>query len=638
MKFGYIKVGAYTPEIKVADCSYNVQSIICGINTAKDNGVKILVMPELCVTGYTCADLFYQKILLDGAIDGVKEIAKNTQNSDMLVFVGAPYKIDDKLFNCAFALHRGEIVGIVPKTHIPDYNEYSEKRYFASGKNVKTSVYIDGKEIPFGTDLLFSDPDFSNCVVGAEICEDLWAVNPTSTMLANNGATIIANLSASNETVGKAQRFKSFISSQSARLVCGYVSANAGEGESTTDLVFAGHNLICENGKVLNESQLFSTGLITSEIDVDFLNYERTKTARDFIPCDEQFLKIPVNFDKVNTKLTRIYPTMPFVPNESKMDERASLVLQMQAQALKKRIIHTNTKSLVIGVSGGLDSSLALLVAVKAMKLCNRDTRDIIAVTMPCYGTTKRTYNNAKQLADALGVTLRKVNIAKAVDRHFIDIGHDKSVTDVTFENAQARERTQVLMDIANQTGGMVIGTGDLSELALGWATYNGDHMSMYGVNCSVPKTLIRYLVAYYVKTENNKLGKVLADILATPVSPELLPAKDGEIAQVTEDIVGPYELHDFYLYYFVRMGFAPSKIYEIATYTFEGKYTKETIYKWLKTFLRRFFIQQFKRSCVPDGVKIGSVGLSPRGDWKMPTDAVSAMWINELDEYVKEN
>ena len=638
MKFGFIKVGAYTPEIKVADCSYNVKSIICGINHAKENGVKILVTPELCVTGYTCADLFFQKVLLDGAIEGVKEIAKETQKSDMLVFVGAPLKIDEKLFNCAFALHRGKIIGIVPKTHIPDYNEYSENRYFASGNNVKTSVYIDGNEIPFGTDLLFSDPEFPKCVVGAEICEDLWAVNPTSTVLANNGATVIVNLSASNETVGKSQRFKSFISSQSARLVCAYISANAGDGESTTDLVFAGHNIICENGKILSESQLFSTGLISSEIDVEFLSYERGKTARDFTPCDEQFLKIPVNFDYENTKLTRIYPTMPFVPSESKMDERASLVLQMQAQALKKRIMHTNTKSLVIGVSGGLDSSLALLVAVKAIKLCNRDTKDIIAVTMPCYGTTKRTYNNAKQLADALGVTLRKVNISKAVDRHFIDIGHDKSVTDVTFENAQARERTQVLMDIANQTGGMVIGTGDLSELALGWATYNGDHMSMYGVNCSVPKTLIRYLVAYYVKTENNKLGKVLADVLATPVSPELLPAKDGEIAQVTEDIVGPYELHDFFLYYFVRMGFTPSKIYEIATYTFEGKYSKETIYKWLKTFLRRFFVQQFKRSCVPDGVKIGSVGLSPRGDWKMPTDAVSAMWINELDEYVKEN
>lgn len=638
MKFGFIKVGAYTPEIKVADSNFNVQSIIAGINQAKENKVKILVMPELCVTGYTCSDLFFQKILLDCAIDGIRKIAQATLNSDMLVFVGAPIKIEENLYNCAFALHKGEIIGIVPKTFIPDYNEYSEKRYFSSGKDVKTSVFIDGKEIPFGADLVFTDFDLPNCVVGAEIGEDLMAVNPTSTTLVNNGATIIVNLSAFNEIVGKALRVKTFITSQSARLVCGYISANAGDGESTTDLVFAGRNIVCENGKILCESQPFSNGLITSEIDVDFIVYERTKTAREFISSSEPFVKIPLKFDKEKTELTRIYPTMPFVPSESKMDERARLILEMQAQALKKRILHTNTKSLVIGVSGGLDSSLALLVAVKAMKLCKRETKDIIAVTMPCYGTTKRTYNNAKQLADALGVTLRKVNISKAVDRHFIDIGHDKTNTDVTFENAQARERTQVLMDIANQTSGMVVGTGDLSEMALGWATYNGDHMSMYGVNGSVPKTLIRYLVAYYVKTENNKLGKVLADILATPVSPELLPAKDGEIAQVTEDIVGPYELHDFFLYYFVRMGFTPSKIYEIAFATFDGKYTKEMIYKWLKIFIRRFFVQQFKRSCVPDGVKIGSVGLSPRGDWKMPTDAVSELWINELETYVKEN
>ncbi len=628
MNFGYIKSAVYTPKIKVADCDYNAEQIIKGINEANERKVKLLVFPELCVTGSTCGDLFYQQALLDGAQNAIAEIAKATIDMDMLVFVGAPIKYNDDLYSCAVAIKDGQILAYIPKVNVS-----KRQNQFATEPN--GVVYYGNVEVPICNELLIRDTNDSDLVIGVELGEDLDNPVSPSTTLARMGAKIIVNLSSCPMFVGENEYRKQAIKAQSAKCTCAYLYANAGEGESTTDLVFAGGNYIAENGKILAQSEPFSVGITVTDIDYSFLTYQRSKS--DFYTLESDSSVVYVSFNLEEDSLDRKYSSCPFTDGEELSDERANLILNMQAHALKKRIEHTNTKTLVVGVSGGLDSSLALLVSVKAMKLLGRDTKDILAVTMPCFGTTKRTFDNSKALSSALGVSLKQVNIAKPVQQHFKDIRHDENVYDTTYENSQARERTQILMDIANKCGGMVIGTGDLSELALGWATYNGDHMSMYGVNGSVPKTLIRHLISYYVRTENAKLGKVLADILDTPVSPELLPPdKSGKIQQKTEDLVGPYELHDFYLFYLIRMGFTPAKVYKIALETFNGKYSKETIYKWLSTFIRRFFNQQFKRSCMPDGVKIGSVSLSPRGDFSMPTDAVSTMWQKNLDEYIK--
>lgn len=626
MNFGYIKTAVYTPKIKVADCEYNAQQIIKGINEAKSRGVKLLVFPELCVTGSTCGDLFYQDTLVSGAKNAISDIAKATIDTDMLVFVGAPIKYNDNLYNCAIAIKDGKVISYVPKTNLK-----KNETQFSFGQEV--AVYKSGAdEIPFGTDLLIKVEGNEDIVIAVEVGSDMDDCLPQSLLHAKAGAKIIVNLASEPQLVGSNEYREESIKNLSARGVCAYLYANAGDGESTTDCVFAGGNYIAENGKILAKTQLFEIGMAITDVDCSFLTYQRTKS--NFTSCDD-YSTLFVNFKNTETTLDRKYDCSPFIPKQN-CDQRAKLILDMQAHGLKKRIEHTNAKTVVIGVSGGLDSSLALLVAVKAIKLLGRDTKDVLAVTMPCFGTTKRTYDNSKALSSALGVSLKQVNIAKAVKQHFKDIDHDANVYDTTYENSQARERTQILMDIANKTGGIVVGTGDLSELALGWATYNGDHMSMYGVNASVPKTLIRYLISYYVKTENAKLGKVLADILQTPVSPELLPPDaSGKINQKTEDLVGPYELHDFYLFYLVRMGFTPAKVYKIALDTFKDKYDSATIYKWLSTFIRRFFSQQFKRSCMADGVKIGSVSLSPRGDFAMPTDAVSALWQKNLDDYL---
>lgn len=641
MKYGFIKTAAITPEIKVADTEFNAEQIICLIEKAEKAGAELTVFPELSVTGYTCGDLFYSDVLLNGALKALKEIADSTKDKKMLVFLGLPVKINGLIYNVAAAVNQGEVLCLIPKTRLPNYNEFYEKRWFAAWKQgidgqTVVAPYFD-KPLTVYRNVVFKDKTESRFMVSAEICEDLWAADSPSVSHAESGANIIVNLSCSDETVGKAEYRRNLITVQSAKLSCAYVYADAGEGESTTDLVFAGHNLIAENGTLLNESKLFDNSMITADIDVGFLDYERSKIFNSDLTGEE----IPagsyrtVYFDgyKGSDNLERVFSKTPFVPEDSAaLYGRAELILEMQAEGLKKRIKHTSAKTAVIGLSGGLDSTLAILVAVKAMGKLNRNLKDIIAVTMPCFGTTSRTFDNTVKLAKSLGVTLKKVDITKSVIRHLKDIKHGGN-TDTTYENAQARERTQVIMDIANMTGGLVVGTGDLSELALGWATYNGDHMSMYGVNSSVPKTLVRYIVRHYADASRGKLKAVLYDILDTPVSPELLPPTDGEIAQKTEDIVGPYILHDFYLYNMLRRGYSPKKIYFVAKKTFKCEFDNQTILKWLKIFIKRFFAQQFKRSCVPDGVKVGSVALSPRGDLRMPSDAVCSLWLNELEE-----
>lgn len=638
MKDGFVKVAALTPEIKVADCDFNASSVISLLEKAEKEEAALAVFPELCLTGYTAGDLFYGDTLLKGAEEALKKIADYTRGKKALVFVGLPIRREGALYNCAAAVTDGKILGVVPKTHLPAYNEFYEKRWFTSGAGESGDISLCGQTVPFGTDLVFRAENKRAFSVAAEICEDLWVGDSPSLRHAFAGANIIVNLSASDETVGKADYRRALVSMQSAKLVCGYVYADAGEGESTTDLVFSGHNLVSENGKILAESNLFQNGMICSEIDVDFLEYERSKIVRRDVK--ESAREIAFTAKGGETVLTRVYERRPFVPDsEKELDKRAELILDIQSNALKKRLKHTSTGAAVVGVSGGLDSSLALLVCVRAFGLLNRPLTDIVAVSMPAFGTTKRTKSNAQKLSELLGVTFRTVDVTKSVLRHFEDIGHDPLITDVTYENSQARERTQVLMDIANSLNGMVIGTGDLSELALGWATYNGDHMSMYGVNSSVPKTLVRHLVEYEAKTaKDKKLAAVLYDILATPVSPELLPAEKGEISQKTEDIVGPYELHDFFLYHFVRNGFGAGKIYRLAVRAFDKVYDRETVAKWLRIFIRRFFSQQFKRSCVPDGVKAGSVSLSPRGDWRMPSDACRVLWEKDLDKRIAED
>lgn len=635
MKHGFVKVAAVTPDIRVADVAYNTEQICRKIDETTESGAKIVVFPELCVTGYTCGDLFTQELLLKKAREALHAIKEHTKGKDGLIFVGVPLAVQGELYNVAAALNDGKILGLTTKSFLPNYGEFYEMRQFCAGPEAAEEILFDGELLPFGPKLLFVEKELDSLIVSAEICEDVWSAVPPSIEAAREGAVIIVNCSASDETIGKEAYRSSLISGQSARLICGYVYANAGEGESTTDLVFGGHNLIAENGVVLEEGKRFENSVIYSEIDIQRMNSERRRNTTFQAAKAHRLKRIPFSVRAEETELTRRFFSRPFVPEgEKEKAKRCEEILTIQAMGLKKRLAHTKSESAVVGISGGLDSTLALLVTAKAFDGLGLDRNKITAVTMPCFGTTDRTYQNACKMSVRLGAKLQEVPIGDAVLQHFKDIGHQAGNHDVTYENAQARERTQVLMDIANQTGGLVIGTGDMSELALGWATYNGDHMSMYGVNASVPKTLVRHLVHYYADTCGDVLLKeVLYDVLDTPVSPELLPPKDGEIAQKTEDLVGPYELHDFYLYYMLRFGYTPEKIYRIAKLAFSGEYEDEVIYKWLGTFYRRFFSQQFKRSCLPDGPKVGTVALSPRGDWRMPSDACAAAWIEELEQ-----
>ncbi|WP_373927569.1 NAD(+) synthase [Eubacterium ramulus] len=634
MRQGFIKVAALTPKVTVADTQANRKEICRLMDEAEAKGAKILVFPELCITGYTCGDLFYQQVLLREAKKELLAIAKYTQRKDYLAFVGLPLEYNGKLYNVAAAVTQGKVLGLVPKTHIPNYNEFYERRHFAPGMKQPVPVALDEDTVvPMGTRVLFQCRQMPELKIGAEICEDVWAPNPPGVEHALAGATLLVNLSASDETTGKDMYRKSLVTGQSGRLICGYVYCSAGDGESTQDVVYSGHNLIAENGTLLAESRRFCNESIYTELDMIRLNEERRRMST-FMTSDESYINVEFSLKEEKTELTRFVDPAPFVPgNKADREKRCEEIFMIQAMGLKKRLEHTHAATAVVGISGGLDSTLALLVMVKAFDLIGKDHKDIVAVTMPGFGTTDRTYDNAVSLIKSLGATFREVSIVDSVRVHFKDIGQDETVHDVTYENGQARERTQILMDIANKSGGMVIGTGDMSELALGWATYNGDHMSMYGVNASVPKTLVRHLVCYYADTcADETLQKVLYDVLDTPVSPELLPPEDGKISQKTEDIVGPYELHDFFLYYILRFGCTPKKIYRLANYAFAGTYDTETIQKWLKTFYRRFFSQQFKRSCLPDGPKVGTVAVSPRGDLRMPSDASARIWMEELE------
>ena len=636
MRDGFIKAAAGTPQVRVADCRYNAEQIFGLMREADKQGVRVLCLPELCLTGYTCGDLFLQDTLLRGAEEGLSTILQATKSLDLLTAVGLPVQFKNKLYNCAAVIHKGEILGVVPKTYLPNYGEFYEQRWFAWGRPADRMLELCGQEVCFGPDLRFTCTSMPNLSVGVEICADLWGPKQPSQDLALAGATVILNLSASNELVGKADYRRQLVASQSARLVCGYLYACCGEGESTTDAVFCGHDIIAENGALLAQRR-FGSGLAVSEIDVDRLAYERRRMSTFQTTLEDKFISIPFDLKPATTTLTRHIEAMPFVPeNAADRKDRCEEILLIAALGLKKRLEHTHAKTAVVGLSGGLDSTLAILITALAMGMLERPASDMIAVTMPCFGTTDRTRDNAVELAGRLGATLKRIDIGEAVKVHFQDIGQPMDKHDVTFENGQARERTQVLMDIANQTGGLVVGTGDLSELALGWATYNGDHMSMYGVNAGIPKTLVRHLVSFVAgdkAEEDQRLSTVLEDILDTPVSPELLPAVDGRISQKTEDLVGPYELHDFFLYYIIRWGFPPRKVFRLAQQALGDRYDRSTILKWLKSFYRRFFAQQFKRSCLPDGPKVGSVTLSPRGDWRMPSDAAAALWLAEVEE-----
>ncbi len=636
MRDGYVKVAAVTPKVVVADPKKNTETILREIVQVAAGGAKIIVFPELSITGYTCGDLFYQQSLLQQAKEQLLFLADGAKTVEALVFVGLPLAYQNKLYNVAAALYQGKILGFVPKTHIPNYNEFYELRYFTPGMEAAVMVELGcGYQIPMGTQLLFGCEGLPELIVAAEICEDVWAPNPPSICHALAGATVMVNLSASDEVTGKDIYRNDLISGQSGRLVCGYIYSNAGDGESTQDVVYAGHNIIAENGAVLVSSKRFQNETILTEIDLQRIMAERCRMNTFANVVNDKYLRIPFALTIEETTLTRLIDSAPFVPNNrDNRNKRCEEILAIQSLGLKKRLEHTNCKQAIMGISGGLDSTLALLVVVRAFDILAIPRANITAVTMPGFGTTDRTYENALSLVRSLGATLMEIDIKEAVRVHFRDIGHDEKVHDVTYENGQARERTQILMDIANMKNGMVIGTGDLSELALGWATYNGDHMSMYGVNASVPKTLVRHLVRYYADTcEDEKLQKVLLDVLDTPVSPELLPPENGEISQKTEDIVGPYELHDFYLYYVMRFGFSPKKIYRLARAAFAGSYEDAVIKKWLETFYRRFFSQQFKRSCLPDGPKVGSVAVSPRGDLRMPSDASARIWMDEINE-----
>lgn len=637
--FGFVKVAAAVPGVEVADCRYNSQEIVRQITEAERLGVQIIVFPELSITAYTCGDLFGHTLLLEQAQQALLQLLDATASCPLLCVVGMPVVWGNSLYNCAVAFQRGQILGVVPKSYLPNYKEFYEERWFASGLAVTgETVDLCGRRVPFGTDLLFESV---GAVVGIELCEDLWVPIPPSSYQARQGADIILNLSATNELIGKHHYLIELLRQQSARCVAGYVYASAGFGESSTDLVFAGNGIVVENGSILAQTERFvqTPRLAVSEIDVERLRSERrvkNSFAQGFDPKERPMRRIPFELADVPLQLTRPVESRPFVPSDSSaLRDRCEEILSMQAAGLAKRLVHTRAQSAVIGISGGLDSTLALLVTVKAFDRLGESRQKIIGVTMPGFGTTGRTYRNAVALMQALGITLREISIREACELHFRDIGHDMAVQDVTYENSQARERTQILMDIANQTGGLVIGTGDLSELALGWATYNGDHMSMYGVSTSIPKTLVKYLVQWVAENElTGEARDTLLDIVNTPISPELIPADDkGEIKQKTEDLVGPYVLHDFFLYNMLRFGFSPAKIYFLARCAFKGEFDDETIKKWLKVFCRRFFNQQFKRSCLPDGPKVGSVSLSPRGDWRMPSDASSALWLRECDE-----
>ena len=629
MKDGFIKVAAATPKVKVADPEYNTKEIIKIIRQARDEEASLLVLSELAVSGYTCGDLFLQDPLLEESLKGLMEIKKETKGMDMVVTVGCPLVVEHKLYNCGVFLFDGRILGVVPKIHLPNYGEFYEARHFAKGKREVKDILLDGEHVPFGANILLECTNIPELTIAMEICEDLWVPLPPSTHHALAGATVICNPSASVETTTKEVYRSALVSNQSARLLSGYVYANAGEGESTTDVVYSGHHLICENGTVLAEAKRFVNDIIYADMDVKRLVAERRKMTTFFEEDSEEYRRVPFILPVKVNQITRKFPKNPFVPSSrEEREKRCDEILSIQSMGLKKRLEHTNCTHAVVGISGGLDSTLAVLVTVRAFDMLDIPRENIICVTMPCFGTTDRTYQNAVSLIHELGATLKEVNIEKAVRQHFKDIEHEEDVHDVTYENSQARERTQILMDIANKYNGMVIGTGDMSELALGWATYNGDHMSMYAVNCSVPKTLVRYLVLYYAETvENKELSDVLMDVLDTPVSPELLPPVDGVISQKTEDLVGPYELHDFFLYYMLRFGFPKAKLYRMAKLTFAGDYDDETIQKWLDKFYWRFFSQQFKRSCLPDGPKVGSVAVSPRGDLRMPSDASVNIW-----------
>ena len=634
MIHGFIRACAVSPALRVADCAHNTHATIEAMRRAAQNDCQLAVFPELGLTGYTCSDLFLQRPLQEAAERGLREILRASAELDTVFVVGLPVRVDCKLYNCAAVVCRGRLLGLVPKTHIPNYGEFYERRHFTPAPEDCRTITFAGQETLFGTKLLFRCVSMPEFVLAAEICEDLWAPLPPSTRHALAGATVIANLSASDETVGKADYRRQLAAQQSARLLCAYVYSDAGHGESTTDMVFAAHNLICENGALLAESHPFGEGIACTEADLGRMAAERCRSTT-FQTDGAGYVTVDFDLPLHEIVLTRAVSPTPFVPSDdSARAERCELILEIQADGLAKRIEHAHAKTAVIGISGGLDSCLALLVAVRAMKRLGRPASDILAVTMPCFGTTKRTRSNAEILCAELGVDFREIQIANTVRSHFADIGQREDVLDVTFENGQARVRTLELMDLANRTGGLVVGTGDLSELALGWATYNGDHMSMYGVNAGVPKTLVRHIVRYEAEhAAGEALRGVLLDILDTPVSPELLPAKDnGEIAQQTESLVGPYELHDFYLYYVLRFGFSPAKIYRLARHAMAGRYSDEVLLHWLKNFYRRFFQQQFKRSCLPDGPKVGSVTLSPRGDWRMPSDACAAVWQAELE------
>ncbi len=634
MNQGFVKTAAVTPKIKVADPVYNAGAICEGLEEAYAQGAKIIVFPELCLTGYTCGDLFFQQILLEEASAQLLRVAEATRGKDALVAVGLPIERDGRLYNAAAVLADGEVLGFVPKANIPFYAEFYEGRHFSEGNMVPVFFEFAGRSVPFGTNILFACENVQGLTVGFEICEDLWVARSPGVSHALMGATVLANLSASNETIGKDEYRELLVKSASARLICGYVYSSAGEGESTQDLVFGGHNLIAENGTILSQAKRFQCGTIYGDIDVQRILSERRRMGTYGEKPQAEYATVRFKLKVEETNLNRTFDSMPFVPgDEEKRRARCEEILSIQSYGLKKRFEHTKLSTAVIGISGGLDSTLALLVTVRTFDLLGLDRKGIIAVTMPCFGTTDRTYDNACRLAEVLGATLEEIDIREAVNIHFRDIGQKPDHRDVTYENAQARERTQVLMDMANRLNGLVIGTGDMSELALGWATYNGDHMSMYGVNAGIPKTLVRHLVKYYSDTfGEGGLSEVLNDVLDTPVSPELLPPKDGEIAQKTEDLVGPYELHDFFLYYMLRFGFPPAKVYRLAKLAFQGQYDSGTILKWLKVFYQRFFRQQFKRSCLPDGPKVGSVALSPRGDLRMPSDASAALWLSQLE------
>ncbi|WP_373802627.1 NAD(+) synthase [Bacteroides heparinolyticus] len=634
MNYGYVKVAAAVPRVKVADCRFNAEQIEKEIIIADGKGVQIIAFPELCITGYTCGDLFAQQLLLEEAEIGLIRILNDTRQMDIISILGMPVACNGLLLNVAVVIQKGKVLGVIPKTYLPNYKEFYEKRWFTSACEVReSSIRLCGQVVPMGRNLLFETADVT---FGVEICEDLWAPIPPSSVLALQGAELLFNLSADTEAIGKHAYLRSLIGQQSARCISGYIFSSCGFGESTTDVVFAGNGLIYENGNLLAASKRFSfeEQMVAGEIDVDYLRAER-RVNTTFAACRANCASEPavrISTEYVNGKdlnLTRTYNPHPFVPQGAALDERCEEIFSIQMSGLAQRLVHTKAQSAVVGISGGLDSTLALLVCVKTFDKLEWSRRGIIGVTMPGFGTTDRTYTNAVNLMKALGVTIREVSIKEACIQHFKDINHDIDVHDVVYENAQARERTQILMDIANQTRGLVIGTGDLSELALGWATYNGDHMSMYGVNTGIPKTLVKHLVKWVAENGMDDASRgTLLDIVDTPISPELIPAdENGNISQVTEDLVGPYELHDFFLYYFIRCGFPPSKIFFLAARTFKGVYDEETIRKWLQTFYRRFFSQQFKRSCLPDGPKVGSISLSPRGDWRMPSDAGSEMW-----------